>query len=144
MLHQLEQAAAAAAPELPDPAHTGIVVELFERVISHLSSMVQHHRAGELEQRFMHFKSALAILEDLYSPLEQNSGDEWSEQTGSLYMFVIRDVTGGIIRNDIEPTERAILLLNPLRFAWQTLDAQARLRSVGNSVSDAAVTQARA
>jgi len=119
----------------PDPEHTRVVVGLFDSLKAHMQAMADAHAAGEIEGRFREFAAATEILEDLYEPLDQESGDDWSRQTAALYLFVIRELTRAVVENDPRPIGNAIALIEPVRLAWHALDAQARLAGLAQQAA---------
>ena len=114
----------------PEPAMpaSAIVAKLFEDLVSALEESRLAIAEGRIEDRFRAVAVATEIVCDLAAGLEEPAQDDWTRRTGALYRYLQRLFLAANLRNDARAIDEALMLVEPVRRAWQCMAAEEKLR----------------
>jgi flagellar biosynthetic protein FliS len=69
------------------------------------------------------------LFDDLAAGLEEPAQDDWTRRTGALYRYLQRLFLAANLRNDAKAIDEAMMLVEPVRRAWQCMAAEEKLRA---------------
>lgn len=105
-----------------------IVAKLFDDLVTTLEEARLSIVEGRIEDRFRATVVATEIVGDLAAGLEQPARDDWTRRTGALYRYLERLFLAANLRNDAKVIDEALMLVEPVRRAWQCMAAEETLR----------------
>lgn len=108
---------------------SAIVAGLFDDLVSALQEAALSIRESRIEDRFRAIAVATEVVADLAAGLEEPASDDWSRRTGALYRYLNRLFLAANLRNDPCAVDEAIMLIEPVRRAWQCMAAEEKLRA---------------
>ncbi|WP_396274912.1 flagellar export chaperone FliS [Hyphomonas sp.] len=108
---------------------SAIVAGLFDDLVAALHEAALSIREGRIEDRFRAIAVATEVVADLAAGLEGPATDDWSRRTSALYRYLNRLFLAANLRNDANAIDEAVMLVEPVRRAWQCMAAEEKLRA---------------
>jgi flagellar protein FliS len=108
---------------------SAIVAGLFDDLVAALQEAALAIREGRIEDRFRAITVATEVVSDLAAGLEEPATDDWSRRTSALYRYLGRLFLAANLRNDVNAVDEAVMLVEPVRRAWQCMAAEEKLRA---------------
>ncbi len=105
-----------------------LVVMLYQGATRYLYEAIELVRAERYDRSWQKFDRARRIVTHLYGTLNPAAGD-LSNKLGSLYAYLIDQITVANARHDIEVAENCIQILTTLKDGWEQLAVQTRTGS---------------
>ena len=106
-----------------------IVAKLFDDLVAALEEARLSIAEGRIEDRFRAVAVSTEIVGDLAAGLEEPAQDDWTRRTGALYRCLQRLFLAANLRNDAKAIDEAMMLVEPVRRAWQCMAAEEKLRA---------------
>jgi flagellar protein FliS len=100
-----------------------LVVLLYDGAIKFLKQAVKEIQAGQWAQKGEYINKAIAIINELNSSLDMESGGEIADNLRQLYNFMTKHLAEANIRRDIQKIRDVIACLNDLNEGWKAATA---------------------
>jgi len=113
----------------------GLVVILYDLLISDLERAIAAMATGEIEKRTTEIKHAFLVLQQLEGSLQMEAGGEAAKNLSNFYAALRCKILEAQIKVSPEILKRQIELILSVRKAWQEVDPSGP--SVPTSVSQA-------
>lgn len=108
-----------------------LIVMLYDGAITACHSAIGHMQQKDVEKKGAMLTKAIMILETgLRSSLNKKAGGEIAESLDALYEYMSGRLTQANIRNQPEPVQEVIKLLNELRSSWEAIDQNKAIAAV--------------
>lgn len=99
-----------------------LIVMLYEGAITACHSAVGYMQRGEIESKGAMLAKAIMIIESgLRLSLDKKAGGEIAENLDALYAYMTARLATANVRNQPEPVQEVIRLLNELKVSWEEL-----------------------
>lgn len=98
-----------------------LVFMLYDKAITSLREAIAAIEKGDIEGRWKANKRAMDILEHMWSTLDVDRGGEIADNLNQIFPFAMLRLPDVDIRNDPQPAEDVIRVLEPLRDAWREI-----------------------
>lgn len=105
-----------------DATPVGLVVILFDQLITDVERVIAALASGEVEKRATHLKHAFLILQQLEGSLDPENGGDATKALGQFYSAVRSKLLEGHIKAQPDIFRRQVQLLLDVRHAWQQVD----------------------
>jgi flagellar protein FliS len=115
------------------------VVMLYDEAIAAIRIAGMAAASGDNEGRCNAITAALEIVGFLYMNLDSDQGGEVANNLGSIYAYILSQLSRVNLYNDSETAERMVNLLEPLRDSWNELAGMVGLVSMSTAELRAAV-----
>lgn len=96
-----------------------LLLLLYKGAITELKQAVACFDAGNIEGRVRHINRGCAIITELKASLSFEDGGEIARSLDRLYIFMTQQTTAANIRQDPQPVNEVIRLLEILLSAWE-------------------------
>ena len=110
---------------------TAIVAALLGIVRERVEEAIEATLDNRIEDRWSVLNEAIEVICDLRGGVGYDPDDHWSRRTCIVYEDALRLITLANVRNDPLLLSQVLTLLEPMRLAWQTLDAFERPTPAG-------------
>ncbi len=118
----------------------GLVVLLYDRLVSDLTRAVATMEKGDIETRVAQINHAFLILGQLEGSLDSSHAPEAARKQALFYNVARAKILEAHIKSNRQMLEEQIVLFNDVRAAWEQVDparnAKARLSPPLPSVAD--------
>jgi flagellar secretion chaperone FliS len=98
-----------------------LVVLLYEGAVKFLRLAVRELEAGDFQAKGEHINKTLAILNELDSCLDMESGGQVAQNLRKLYQFMIRHLSEANVRRDTRRILEVIKCLEELNDGWKAI-----------------------
>jgi flagellar protein FliS len=115
------------------------VVMLYDEAIAAIRIAGMAAASGDIEGRCNAVTAAMEIVGFLYMNLDSDQGGEVANNLGSIYAYILSQLSRVNLYNDSETAERMVNLLEPLRDSWNELAGMVGLVSMSTAELRAAV-----
>jgi flagellar protein FliS len=115
------------------------VVMLYDEAIAAIRIAGMAAASGDIEGRCNAITAAMEIVGFLYMNLDSDQGGEVANNLGSIYAYILSQLSRVNLYNDSETAERMVNLLEPLRDSWNELAGMVGLVSMSTAELRAAV-----
>jgi flagellar protein FliS len=115
------------------------VVMLYDEAIAAVRIAGMAAASGDIEGRCNAVTAAMEIVGFLYMNLDSDQGGEVANNLGSIYAYILSQLSRVNLYNDTETAERMVGLLEPLRDSWNELAGMTGLVSMSTAELRAAV-----
>jgi flagellar protein FliS len=115
------------------------VVMLYDEAIAAIRIAGMAAASGDIEGRCNAVTAAMEIVGFLYMNLDSDQGGEVANNLGSIYAYILSQLSRVNLYNDTETAERMVGLLEPLRDSWNGLAGMVGLVSMSTAELRAAV-----
>ena len=102
------------------PIH--LVVMLYDKAIALLRQSLLHLQRTELKAKGEVLNRVVEILGELQAVLNRDEGGSVAQNLNALYTFAIQSVTEANLRNDAQPLQSVLSVLEELRKGWRELE----------------------
>jgi len=100
-----------------------LIIMLYEGAELAVRMAIKHIKEGDIARKSAAItKASTIILEGLRAALDPQQGGEIAQQLDALYDYMTKRLMLGHIKNDIEPLEEVLGLLQELHAAWKAID----------------------
>ena len=107
-----------------------LILMLFDGAELAVRMAIKHVNDGDIVKKSDAIKKASGIiLNGLYAALDPHQGGEIAAQLGALYDYMLKRLMLAHMKNQIEPLEEVLGLLQELHGAWKQIDTQGRTAS---------------
>lgn len=103
-------------------SRVGLVVALYETLITDFRRSAQAIRQGDVELRHKETEHALAVLQQLQGSLDMQNGGEPARQLDNYYNSIRAQLLRAVIDNSASALESLSGQLIPVRDAWMEVD----------------------
>jgi flagellar protein FliS len=100
----------------------GLVVLLYERLITDLTRAVAAMEEGDIETRVAEINHAFLILGQLEGSLDSSQAPEAARTQALLYSLTRAKILEAHLKSNRQMLEEQIVLLNDVRAAWEQVD----------------------
>lgn len=100
-----------------------VVLLLYDGAIKNLNQAIEQFELRRNNEGSMHLKKTLDIINYLHNTLDYEAGGEISQNLGRLYDFCRDALAKANIFADPAPMREVLLVLQPIREAWQSIVA---------------------
>jgi len=100
-----------------------LVVKLYDAAITQMTKARDASARGDLRAKRDGVSRALAVVSELQSSLDMNSGGQIAVSLDSLYTYVTGRVVEFNVKRDVKALDEAHRLLSTLRDGWQQIAA---------------------
>lgn len=104
-------------------SQVGLVILLFDLLISDLQRAISSLQKGEVEKRSAEIKHAFLVLQQLEGSLNMEDGSDAAEHFSRFYSFIRSKILEAHIKMSPEILKQQIELILSVRQAWQQIDA---------------------
>jgi len=98
-----------------------IVYMLYDRAIFQLKEAIKAIDNNDIEKRFNCNKKAFEIIAHMWQTLDMEQGGDVSANLEKLFSYALRRLPDVDIKNDPEPAQEVINLLQPICDSWKEL-----------------------
>ena len=106
--------------------NTGLIVLLYDRLVSSLFSGMAAMEAGEIETRTKQMNHAIQILGHLHSTLDFNAGGEIAKSLDKFYSMAMLQILRASALKDVEIIKQLIAQVASVSEAWREVERQER------------------
>lgn len=100
----------------------GLVVLLYERLVTDLTRAVAAMEKGDIETRVAQMNHAFLILGQLEGSLDSSQAPEAAKMQALFYSVARAKILEAHIKSDRKLLEQQIVLLNDVRAVWEQVD----------------------
>jgi len=104
------------------PSPVGLVVLLYDRLITDLTGAVAAMENGDVETRVAEINHAFLILQQLEGSLDSSQAPEAARKQALFYSVARAKILEAHIKSSRQILEQQIVLLNDVRAAWEQVD----------------------
>ena len=109
-----------------------LVVMLYDGALRFTADAREAMLRRDIRGRQHNLTKALAIVSELQSTLDMDSGGELASQLDELYGFVHERLVDALVRQDITPLDEARRVLSTLREGWLGISRASRSASAAS------------
>jgi len=107
----------------------GLVVLLYERLITDLTRALTAMEKGDTETRVAQINHAFLILGQLESALDSSQAPEAARTQARFYSVARGKILEAHLKSDRKLLEEQIVLFNDVRTAWEQVDSARRTKA---------------
>jgi flagellar secretion chaperone FliS len=112
-----------------------LVVMLYDGALRFTSEAREAMVRGDIRARQQHLSRAMAIVSELQSTLDMETGGEVAEHLDNLYGFVRDRLIDASVNQDLQPLDEARRVLTTLREGWLAISRASATAAATSSLA---------
>ncbi len=115
-----------------------VLVKLYDGAINFIANARRGIAENSAKIRGENISKAMAIISELDCALDMEKGGQLSMQLGSLYRYIMEQLTACNLRNDLDALDQAVSILMTLKEGFETAMNQQKNSAAVPAASDSA------